>query len=141
MRLETGPISRDPRLDKGKRAAVQVNEKQILNSPGFINRMGREAKNTSNTEKTVREIRTHSRQAAAQEEHIVVRGSNRNGEGSSVTVTRIGNEAPLLGLQEFAEGEHYGDPPDGHETAMEEDLPPPLTHGPAGSNLEEAMEV
>nr|GMD66690.1 F-box protein At5g49610-like [Ipomoea batatas] len=139
LRLETGPISRDPRLDKGKRAVVQVNEKQILNSPGFINRMGREAKNTSNTEKTVREIRTHSRQAAAQEEHIVVRGSNRNGEGSSVTVTRIGNEAPLLGLQEFAEGEHYGDPPDGHETAMEEDLPPPLTHGPAG--LEETREL
>nr|GMD65646.1 uncharacterized protein LOC109174421 [Ipomoea batatas]GMD67825.1 uncharacterized protein LOC109174421 [Ipomoea batatas]GMD70078.1 uncharacterized protein LOC109174421 [Ipomoea batatas] len=132
---------RDPRLDKGKRAAVQVNEKQILNSPEIRSRVGREVRDPDTTERTLRETRPHSRQAAAQEEHVVVKGSNKNGEVSSATVTRMGNEAPLLGIQEFVDGEHHGDPPDGQDVAMEEDPHPVLPHGSAGSSPEDAMEL
>lgn len=105
-------LPRQNNMVKGKRPTVQVTEKQGSNKPPYNNMHGsiKDRKMASTT--SPRANRNISRRAAAEAEHVLVRGS-KNGESSIRKIINFDEE--FLSVPETdgeGTGEHFQDPPD-----------------------------
>lgn len=99
---------------RGRRPAVQVSEKQVMGEKGSGQAMSKETESLivrSKDHGQPNRIK-HANQAAAAEDHTVVRGEN-NGMNITKTVIRNNNNSLSIGhgIPEFAMDEHVNDPP------------------------------
>lgn len=97
---------------KGKRTAVQANEKKIMGTNEAYKKSsnGPEERN-GQTKEDQRKVRTGSNKAAAAEEHIVIHGENNGEVIMTVKVSNQEERGVLNGIPEFGSHSHHSDPP------------------------------
>lgn len=139
--IENGPSASGKLPSKGKRPICQINEKQLRTSTPQGDEMRKNQSDSTEKQNKTEGSTSRSKKAATQEEHTVVRGSNKNGNHTSNTIICHNNDESPIVFHINEDGEHHGDPPDTMHVIMDEDLPSASNGDPIGSSPEDAMEV
>ncbi|XP_019179205.1 PREDICTED: uncharacterized protein LOC109174421 [Ipomoea nil] len=104
------------RLDKGKRPAVQVSEKQIQgnNTHGLHSKQAMQDGTSTRKENTQRKKGKETNQAAAESEHTMVRGDKEGGKTTETISLATEDDNINIHLVKTIDPEHSSDPPDGN---------------------------